>query len=149
MIKLKSLGLLGFGFVIGAVIVGGPVWWRSSVMFRDQYFSQLLEVTSNASMVRAGHANELVKNAEASIRQCVPAANSLWGDHEARVPSFRYAQRYYERFNLEVPAELKPIFAALPPAPARASQNNSIADTVSGQNEAEHEDSNRPAGAVD
>ncbi len=140
MLKLKSLGLLGLGFVIGAVIVGGLLLWRSSVMFRDQYYSQLLEVTSNAAMIRAGHANEMVKNAEASIRQCIPTANSLWGDHEARLPSFRYAQRYYERFDLEVPAELKPIFAVLPPAPPRAGQISSVVDTVSGQNETEHED---------
>lgn len=138
MFKSRSLGLFGLGFVVGATIVGGLIWWRSAVTFRDQYYSKLMEVTSNAAMIRSGHADMIVKNVEASIQQCIPAATSIWGDHEARLPSFWYAQRYYKRFDLIVPGELKPIFAALPPDPRRNRPIDGIVDIESEPNQAEH-----------
>ena len=86
------------------------------------YYSQLSEVTNTAYMIRAGRQDELVKNAEASIAQCVVVADATWGDSEQRLGSFWFVQRYYEKFNLEVPADVKPILAKLPPRPLTSCQ---------------------------
>ncbi|MCX5632319.1 MAG: hypothetical protein NTW93_01365 [Phycisphaerae bacterium] len=115
--RLKTLGFFALGFLAGGILFGGLIAWRYAIMFRDQYYFQILETTNVAYMIRAGHEEELVKNIESSLRQCVAAADSLWGDSNARLGSFWYVQRYYERFGIEVPAEIRPILKKLPPRP--------------------------------
>jgi hypothetical protein len=115
--KLKALGLFAIGFLAGAILFGGLIAWRYATFFRDQYYFRILDETNVVFMIRAGREEELVKNIEASLRQCVPAANSLWGDTEARLSSFWSVQRYYEKFGIDVPAEVQPILKRLPPRP--------------------------------
>lgn len=134
--KLKVIAIFGIGFLAGTILVGGLVVWRYSIMFRDQYYSQILEVTNTAYMIRAGREEELVKNAEINIRQCVAAADSLWGDNKARLGSFWYAKRYYERFGIEVPANLRPIFNNLPPRPLTSCEARKIQEQESEPNDA-------------
>ena len=128
MIKGKSIALLSLGFVLGGIIFGGLIAWRYSMMFRDQYFIQIAGLTNTAYMIRAGRKDDLVQNAEASIQQCVEAADSLWGDNEGRLSSFWYTQRYYQTFGLDIPTALQPIFAALPPRPLTSCEIIEVAD---------------------
>ncbi len=137
--KLKVLGLFAFGFLAGAILFGGLIAWRYSVMFRDQYYLRILDVTNTAFMIRAGREEELVKNAEASIRQCVAAADSLWGDTEARLSSFWYVQRYYEEFGLCVPAEIQPVLNSLPPRPLTSCERRKLQEGETKANKAEPE----------
>ena len=148
MIKRKSLGLLVLGFIIGGISIGGLIAWRYSIMFRDQYYGQISEITNTAYMIRAGKSDQLVNNCESSIAQCVAAANSLWKDNDRRLSSFWYAQRYYQQFELDIPKELEPIFSTLPPRPLtsceskRVTDSNQIRDTEQGA--ASHAASQRP-----
>jgi len=137
--KLKVIAIFGIGFLAGAILVGGLVVWRYSVMFRNLYYSQILEVTNTAYMIRAGREEELVKNAEASIRQSVAAAYSLWGDNEARLGSFWYAQRYYHQFGLDVPADLQPILNNLPSRPLTSCEKRKLQEGETKANKAEPE----------
>ena len=117
--KLKILGAIGLGFILGACLAGGLIAVQYSKMFRDQYYSDILEVVNTAYMIRDGREDQLLQNAEASIRQCVKSADSLWGDTESRLGAFWYLQRYYQRFDLDVPDDIKPILDRLPPQPPR------------------------------
>jgi len=117
--KLKILGIFGLGFVLGACLAGGLIAVQYSKMFRDQYYADILEVVNTAYMIRDGREEQLLKNSEANIRQCVLSADSLWPDTEARLGAFWYLQRYYQRFDIDVPDDIKPILDRLPPQPPR------------------------------
>ncbi len=140
MLRFKPIGTFCLGFVVGGILVGGLIAWRYSSLFRDQYYSNILEVTNTAYMIRAGREAELVNNAEANIQQCIASANSIWGDNEARLGSFWYAQRYYQEFNLDVPAELQPIFESLPPRPLTSCERNKSLQKKIEPNKAENID---------
>jgi hypothetical protein len=135
--KLKVLGLFAFGFLAGSILFGGLIAWRYSVMFRDQYYLRILDVTNTAFMIRAGREEELVKNAEASIRQSVATAYSLWGDNKARLGSFWYAQRYYHQFGIDVPADIQPILNNLPSRPLTSCEKRKIQKEETEPNDAE------------
>ena len=115
--KLKAVGLLAVGFLTGAILVGGLVAWRYFQMFKEQYYTGILSNANTALMIRAAQEEELLRNLETNIRQCVAAADSLWGNDEDRLSAFWLVQRYYERFDLSVPKDIKPILDRLPPRP--------------------------------
>jgi hypothetical protein len=115
--KLKAVGFFLSGFLAGAILVVGLVAWRFSILYRDWYYLQILDEANTAFMIRAGREEELVKNIETTIPQCIVAADSIWGSTEARLDSFWYVKRYYERFDINVPAEIQPILDKLPPRP--------------------------------
>lgn len=119
MSKLKILGIFGLGFLLGVILVSGLFVLRHAKMFKEQYYWDIQELTNTAYMIRDGREDQLVRRAEANIRQCVVAANSLWGDTETRLEAFSYVQRYYQRFNLDVPTDIKSILDRLPPRPPR------------------------------
>lgn len=115
--RLKTVGCFGIGFLTGAILVGGLIAVQYGRVFREQYYSDIADLTNTAYMIRAGREDDLAKNAEASIQQCVMAADSLWGDTEARLDTFWYVQRYYQQFNLNMPDDIKGILDGLPPDP--------------------------------
>ena len=115
--KLKAVGLLAVGFLTGAILVGGLVAWRYFQMFKEQYYTGILSNANTAFMIRAEREEELLRNLETNIRQCVASADSLWGNDEDRISAFWLVQRYYERFDLSVPKDIKPILDRLPPRP--------------------------------
>jgi hypothetical protein len=135
--KLKVIAIFGIGFLAGAILIGGLAVRRYSVMFRNLYYSQILEVTNTAYMIRAGREEELVKNAEAGIRQGVAVAYSLWGDNKARLGSFWYAQRYYHQFGIDVPADIQPILNNLPSRPLTSCEKRKIQEEKTEPNDAE------------
>lgn len=135
--KLKVIAIFGIGFLAGATLIGGLAVRRYSVTFRNLYYSQILEVTNTAYMIRAGREEELVKNAEASIRQSVATAYSLWGDNKARLGSFWYAQRYYHQFGIDVPADIQPILNNLPSRPLTSCEKRKIQEEETEPNDAE------------
>jgi hypothetical protein len=114
---IKTVGLAIGSFVLGAVVVGGPIVWWSAVKSRDDYYTRILEVTNIAYHIREGRQQELLRTCEESIWQSLQAADSLWGDDEARLHAFRYVESYYTRFKIEVPHELKRILEKRPPRP--------------------------------
>jgi hypothetical protein len=105
------------GFASGAIIFGGLVAWRYSQMFRDLYFTGILSNANNAFMIRSDRQEQLLKNIEINIRQCVVSADSLWKKDEGRLPAFWYVQRYYRSFDMSVPEDIKNILDSLPPHP--------------------------------
>lgn len=113
----KSVGIFVLGFLIGAILVGILMGRNFNTFFRDQYYTQILEATNNAYMIRKGNQDELLKLLESSISQCLVSANSIWGKNKERLSSFWYAQRYYQTFDINMPAEIRPILNSLPPRP--------------------------------
>ncbi len=126
MSKLKILGIFGLGFLLGVILFSGLYVFREAKKFKEQYYFDIQEVTHTAYMIREGREDQLVRRCEANIRECVLAANRLWGDTEARIKAFSYIQRYYQRFNLDIPTDIKPILDGLPPQPRR--NRNSTAE---------------------
>ena len=114
---MKALGLFTAGFVSGAIIFGGLVAWRYSLMFRDLYFTGILSNANTAYMIRADRQEQLLKTIETNIRQCVVSADALWKTDEGRLPAFWYVQRYYQSFDLSVPEDIRTILDNLPPRP--------------------------------
>ncbi len=123
---LKAVGLFTAGFVSGAIILGGLVAWRYSQMFRDLYFTGILSNTNTAYMIRADRQEQLLKNIETNIRQCVVSADALWKTDEGRLPAFWYVQRYYQSFDLSVPEDIKDILDNLPPRPLTTYEKSQI-----------------------
>ncbi len=140
-ISLKAFVLVLCGFVIGAILAGGLVAWRYSKMFKDQYYSGILSNTNTAYMIRANREDDLLKNVELNIRQCVQSADSLWPDEKARLGAFWYLQGYYNTFDLSVPNEIKPILDKLPPQPPRSCRVKRL--------EKEHEQQTEPPAPAD
>lgn len=116
--NLKSIGLIFSGFVVGAVSSGGIVALRCTNVFKKQYYARIAEVADAASQTREGDREGLLKNAEATLREGVTTADSLWKDDARRLQAFWSVQRYYTKHNLRIPAEIKPILDRLPPPPA-------------------------------
>jgi len=115
--KLKTVGLIVVGFLTGSILVGGLVAWRYFQMFKQQYYTGILSNTNTAYMIRADLKEELLKNIEGNIQQCIVSADSMWGKDENRLDAFWYVQRYYEKYKLPIPDNIKSILDALPPDP--------------------------------
>jgi len=122
----KGVGLFAAGFVSGAVILGGLIVWGYSRMFRDQYYIGILNNTDTAFMIRADHQEQLLKNIETNLRQCVVSVDKLWGADEKRLPALWYVQRYYQSFDLSVPEDIKDILESLPPRPLTSYEKSKI-----------------------
>jgi len=115
--KLKALGLFGAVFFCGGVVGGGLVAWRYLHIFKQQYYERILSNANTAYMIRADVQDELLEQLERSIEQFVISADSLWGNDKARLDAFWYVQRYYEKYKLPVPDNIKSILGKLPPDP--------------------------------
>ena len=115
--KLKALGLFGAVFFCGGVVGGGLVAWRYLHIFKQQYYDGILSNANTAYMIRADVQDELLEQLERSIEQFVISADSLWGNDKARLDAFWYVQRYYEKYKLPVPDNIKSILGKLPPDP--------------------------------
>lgn len=124
--KLKTFVLLALGFLAGAVLVGGLVVWRYSVMFKELYYMGILSNANTAFMIRAERQEQLLKTIETNIRQCLVSADSLWGTDEGRLPAFWYVQRYYQRFDLSVPEDIRAILDNLPPPPLTSRERKQL-----------------------
>ncbi|MBC8471639.1 MAG: hypothetical protein H8D56_19425 [Planctomycetes bacterium] len=122
----KAVGLFTAGFVFGAIILGGLVAWGYSRMFRDQYYNGILSNANTAYMIRSDRQEQLLKNIETNIRQCVVSADSLWKNDEDRLPAFWYVQRYYQSFDLSVPEDIKDILDSLPPRPLTSYEKSQL-----------------------
>ncbi|MHC4706017.1 MAG: hypothetical protein ACYS8I_02880 [Planctomycetota bacterium] len=126
--KIRSCVFLVVAFVAGALVAGGLVAWRYLEMFKHQYYSGILSNANTVHMVRAGHQQELIKTVEANLRQCVLSADALYGDDEGRLGAFWHLQWYYEKFELPVPDDIKPILDRLPPRPPRVCRPRGVQD---------------------
>ena len=126
--RLKAFGLFTAVFLFGTVLGGGLVAWRYYQMFKQQYYDGILSNANTAYMIRAEVQGELLKNIESNIQQCVISADSLWSNDEARLTAFWYVKRYYEKYKLSVPAEIKPILDALPPRPLTSCEIKALED---------------------
>ncbi|MHC4534083.1 MAG: hypothetical protein ACYS6K_09030 [Planctomycetota bacterium] len=114
---LKAIGLFTAGFVSGAIIFGGLIAWGYSRTFKEQYYTGILSNANTAYMIRADRQEQLLKNIETNIHQCVVSVDKLWGTDENRLPALWYVQRYYRSFDLSVPDEIRTILDNLPPRP--------------------------------
>ena len=115
--SLKVMLLLVAGALIGALCVTALFVMRESQRFRDQYYAGILENANVAYMLATGREQELVKNIEANLAECVAAADRLYGKNENRLTAFWLVQRYFEKTGREPPPDIVPILAALPPRP--------------------------------
>jgi hypothetical protein len=114
--KLKIIGIFVLGFLTGTILIGVLLVWNYTIMFWNLYHIQILDCVNTASMIRSGREEELLKRMEANLPQCATFADSgLRG--KARLNSLWSIQRYYEKFKLDVPAEIQPILNKLPPRP--------------------------------
>ncbi len=126
--KLKAVGLIAVGFLTGSIFVGGLIAWRYGVMFKQQYYLQILENANVAHMIRADREEKLLEQIELGIQQYVLSADSLWGDDKDRLTAFWYVQGYYEKFDLEVPGSIQPILNSLPPRPPKICELKPLAE---------------------
>jgi peroxiredoxin len=130
--RLRTVGLIVLGFLMGSILGGGLIAWRYYQMFKQQYYTEILSIANTAYMIRADLQDELLKNIEGNIQQCIVSADSMWGNDEDRLNAFWYVQRYYERYKLVVPDNIKSILNKLPPDPRQekfaASTRISIGD---------------------
>ena len=117
--RLKAVGLFTVVFLSGTVLGGGLVAWRFFQLFKQQYYDGILSNANTAYMIRAEVQEKLLKNIESNIQQSVISADSLWGNDDARLNAFWYVQRYYEKYKLPAPDNIKSILAELPPDPRR------------------------------
>jgi len=117
--RLRAVGLIAIGFLTGSILGGGLVAWRYHQIFKQQYYTEILSIANTAYMIRDDLQDELLKNIEGSIQQCIVSADSMWGNDEARLGAFWYVQRYYERYKLVVPDNIRNILDKLPPDPRR------------------------------
>jgi hypothetical protein len=114
---LKGIGILLLGIFIGAVLIGGFVTYQWSVFYRNWTYLRIFEEIHIASMVRAGREKEWLKNVELILPQWVIDANAIRGNSKVRQESLWAVQRYYEKYDINVPAEIQPILKNLPPRP--------------------------------
>lgn len=117
--KLKTVGLITVAFLTGSTLCGGLIAWQYLKVFKQQYYYTILSNASFAHMIRDGREEELLKNIETNIRQGMMSVDSLRGNDENRLSAFWYVQRYYERYKLPVPDDIKGILAKLPPDPRK------------------------------
>ncbi|NIA07419.1 MAG: hypothetical protein GWP14_07270 [Actinobacteria bacterium] len=115
--RLKGVGLIILGFVAGAVLAGGFVAWSYFQLFKRQYYDGILSNANTAYMIRAGREKDLLKGIEDNMQQCVVAADAMWGENKTRLAAFWLVQRYYEKFDLPIPEDVRPILDGLPPRP--------------------------------
>lgn len=115
--KLKTIGLIAIGFLMGSVLAGGLMAWNYSRIFKQQYYNGILSNANTAYMIRADAQEELLKNIEGNIQQCLVSADLRWRNDKNRLDAFWYVQRYYEKYKLPIPANIKSILDALPPHP--------------------------------
>ena len=115
--RLKAVGLFTVVFLSGTVLGGGLVAWRFFQLFKQQYYDGILSNANTAYMIRAEVQEKLLKNIESNIQQSVISADSLWGNDDARLNAFWYVQRYYEKYKLPAPDNIKSILAELPQDP--------------------------------
>jgi hypothetical protein len=114
--KLKTIGIFALGFLTGAFLLSGLIVWNYTIMFQNLYHIQILDCVNTASMIRSGREDELVKRMETNLPQWVTFADSILRK-KARLDSLWSIQRYYEKFNIDVPSEIQPILKKLPPRP--------------------------------
>ena len=135
--KLKVIGLIAIGFVIGAVIATGFISWQYFKVFRSQYYSGIMSNTNTAYMISAGREEDLLKNIEINTRQCVLASNAWQWQHDSenRLHTLWQIQRYYQKFDLPVPVDIKPTLDALPPRPLTSCELNRLDQPDTDQSE--------------
>ncbi|MHC4389219.1 MAG: hypothetical protein ACYS8I_07175 [Planctomycetota bacterium] len=126
--RIRSCVLLVVAFVAGAIVASGLVAWRYLEMFKHECYSGILHNANTVHLVRAGHQQELIKTVEAHLRQCVLSADALYGDDERRLKAFWHLQWYYEKFELPVPHDIKPILDRLPPRPPKVCRLRGVED---------------------
>jgi hypothetical protein len=114
---LKAIGLILAGFLVGAILAGGLIAWQWTVFFKDWGYMRIIEETHIVSMIRGGREKELIKTIELNLPQWVADINSVRGNSKIRLASLWSVQRYYETFDINVPAEIQPILKNLPPHP--------------------------------
>ncbi len=116
---LKAFLLVVIGFVVGAAVAGSLVAWRYFQMLKWQHYSCIHSNANIVHLARAGCRQELIRSIESSLRQYVLSADAMYGDDEERLAAFWHLQWYYEKFDLPVPQDIKPILDRLPPRPPR------------------------------
>ena len=114
---IKGIGIFLLGFLAGGILLGGLALWNFSRFCIRQYYSQIQDMTNTAFMIRAGRTDELLKNIDSAIPWCVAAANKFRGDSKERLQCFWFVQKYYDRFDINVPEKIQPILSGLPPRP--------------------------------
>jgi hypothetical protein len=119
--KLKTIGIFALGFLTGTILLGGLIVWNYTVMFRELYHIQIISNINTISMIRSGREDKLLKYMEANIPEWVTFADSVLRG-KTRLDSLWSIQRYYEKFNLDVPSEIQPILKKLPPPPSTSYQ---------------------------
>ena len=115
--KLRVAAAILGGMAVGSCISGSVLMWHYARISKKQYYAQMGSNANVVYMIRSGRQEELTRNIEANLAQCVMAADKLYGQDEKRLPAFWAIQRYYKTFDLETPPEIGSILAALPSRP--------------------------------
>ena len=127
---VKVVLLILAGFLVGSLVTGGLVALQSAKLFKSQYYAGINSHANVAYMIRADRQEELLKNIDNNVAQCVLAAETLYGKDEKRLASHWLIQRYYQKFGLPVPPEISPILESLPPRPLTSCELKDLDDAA-------------------
>ncbi|MHC4156392.1 MAG: hypothetical protein ACYST6_15930 [Planctomycetota bacterium] len=105
------------GFLAGAVVVGGLVVWRYTIMFRQFYLTQVAGQVYTVREIYAGRSKQLGEQIVQSLPQYVLAVDQLFGKREERLGIMWQTQRFYEENSIPVPENIAGIMQSLPPRP--------------------------------
>jgi hypothetical protein len=113
--SVRSLLKFSAGLVIGAVAGGGLVGWHWNRNFRNWYVMGMADQANVAREIYAGRSQELADRIRRTLPTYVRAVESEFRNGEGRDGAYWIVSDVYKVSGAEVPAELKPILASLPP----------------------------------
>jgi hypothetical protein len=105
------------GFLAGAIVVGGLVVWRYTIMFRQFYLAQVAGQVYTVREIYAGRSQQLGEQIMQSLPHYVLAVDQLFGKSEKRLGILWQTQRFYEENSIPVPENIAGILESLPPRP--------------------------------
>ena len=127
---LKPALLILAGCLLGSLLTGGLLLFHYASSFKAQYYLGILDNANVAYLIRAGRQEELLRNIDANLTECVVTADKLYGSDQKRLPSFWFIQRYYETFEIPIPQQIAPILQSLPARPLTSCQLDELPQTT-------------------
>lgn len=117
--KTKFAVTFGCGFLAGAIVVGGLVVWRYTIMFRQFHLTQVAGQVYSVREIYAGRSKQLGEQIVQSLPQYVLAVDQLFGKNQKRLGILWQTQRFYEENSIPVPENIAGILESLPPRPPK------------------------------
>ncbi len=127
---LKPALLILAGCLLGSLFTGALLVVHYGTFFQEQYYLGILDNTNVAYLIRAGRQEELLRNIDANLTECVLAADKLYGSDQKRLPTFWFIQRYYQTYDIPIPEQIAPILQSLPARPLSSCKLKELPQTT-------------------